>query len=180
MSQKKSSEKGKIRSRIIKRYQNRKLYDTKTSHYVTLDDIAKMVRSNENFVILDSKTYKDITASTFIQIIFEGEKKGGKHAPLFILKEMIQYEKGGLSKFLEKIGAFSKSHLEKEELVLSENFISQKKRVSRQNLRKPFVEKTVTQTQRYKRAHTPSSLSEEEKENKSTPHLPAPTQFSYS
>ena len=63
------------RPKIVKRYQNRKLYDTQQSCYVTLDDIAKMVRSNEHVVVIDNKSKNDITAATLTQIIFEAEKK---------------------------------------------------------------------------------------------------------
>ena len=61
--------------KIIKRYQNRKLYDTQQSCYVTLDDIAKMIRNNEEVKVIDNKTKNDITASTLTQIVFESEKK---------------------------------------------------------------------------------------------------------
>ena len=63
-------------AKVIKRYQNRKLYDTQQSCYVTLEDIAKMIRANEEVVVVDNKTKKDITSSTLTQIIFEAEKKG--------------------------------------------------------------------------------------------------------
>ena len=76
--------------KIIKRYQNRKLYDTKQSCYVTLDDIAKMIRSNEEVMVIDNKTKNDITAATLTQIIFEAEKKASQYAPLFTLREIIQ------------------------------------------------------------------------------------------
>lgn len=61
--------------KIIKRYQNRKLYDTQQSCYVTLDDIAKMIRANEEVMVIDNKSKNDITAATLTQIIFEAEKK---------------------------------------------------------------------------------------------------------
>ena len=64
-----------MRTKIIKRYQNRKLYDTQQSCYVTLDDIAKMIRSSEDVMVIDNKTKNDITAATLTQIIFEAEKK---------------------------------------------------------------------------------------------------------
>ena len=67
---------GKVK--IIKRYQNRKLYDTQQSCYVTLDDIAKMIRTNEEVMVIDNKSKNDITAATLTQIIFEAEKKAKK------------------------------------------------------------------------------------------------------
>ena len=75
---------GKVK--IIKRYQNRKLYDTQQSCYVTLDDIAKMIRTNEEVMVIDNKSKNDITAATLTQIIFEAEKKASQYAPLFTLR----------------------------------------------------------------------------------------------
>ncbi|MEZ4870786.1 MAG: polyhydroxyalkanoate synthesis regulator DNA-binding domain-containing protein [Bdellovibrionales bacterium] len=56
--------KANSRTKIIKRYQNRKLYDTQQSCYVTLDDIAKMIRASEEVMVIDNKTKNDITAAT--------------------------------------------------------------------------------------------------------------------
>ena len=86
--------------KIIKRYQNRKLYDTQQSCYVTLDDIAKMIRSNEEVMVIDNKSKNDITAATLTQIIFESEKKASQYAPLFTLREIIQTGNGSISNYL--------------------------------------------------------------------------------
>ena len=94
--------------KIIKRYQNRKLYDTQQSCYVTLEDIAKMIRKNEEVKVIDNKTQNDITPSTLIQIIFESEKRAGQYAPLFTLREIIQHTNGSISGYLAKLGAFPK------------------------------------------------------------------------
>lgn len=96
--------------KIIKRYQNRKLYDTQQSCYVTLDDIAKMIRATEEVMVVDNKTKRDITASTLTQIIFEAEKKSGSYAPLYTLRDIIQHEDGSISGYLAKLGAFPASH----------------------------------------------------------------------
>ena len=88
--------------KIIKRYQNRKLYDTQQSCYVTLDDIAKMIRSSEDVMVIDNKTKNDITAATLTQIIFEAEKKASQYAPLFTLREIIP--SGGTARALSKEG----------------------------------------------------------------------------
>ena len=93
-------------AKIIKRYQNRKLYDTQQSCYVTLEDIAKMIRSNEEVMVIDNKTKRDITAATLTQIIFEAEKKASEYAPLNTLREIIQYGNGSISNYLAKLGAF--------------------------------------------------------------------------
>jgi len=100
--------------KVIKRYQNRKLYDTQQSCYVTLDDIAKMIRANEEVVVIDNKSKNDITAATLTQIIFESEKKASHYAPLFILREIIQYGNGSISGYLAKLGAFPADYIEKQ------------------------------------------------------------------
>lgn len=106
--------KANARTKIIKRYQNRKLYDTQQSCYVTLDDIAKMIRANEDVMVIDNKTKNDITAATLTQIIFEAEKKASQYAPLFTLREIIQNGNGSISSYLAKLGAFPKDYAEKQ------------------------------------------------------------------
>ena len=61
----------------IKKYANRRLYNTGTSTYVTLEDLASMVKAGEDFVVFDAKTNEDITRSVLTQIIFEQENKEG-------------------------------------------------------------------------------------------------------
>ena len=100
--------------KIIKRYQNRKLYDTQQSCYVTLDDIAKMIRTNEEVMVIDNKSKNDITAATLTQIIFESEKKASQYAPLFTLREIIQNGNGSISSYLAKLGAFPQDYMTKQ------------------------------------------------------------------
>lgn len=76
-------------SRIIKRYSNRKLYDTKDSRYVTLLQIAEMVRSGEEVQIIDNNTKDDLTEITLAQIIYEEQKARSRNVPLQTLKELI-------------------------------------------------------------------------------------------
>ena len=103
--------------KIIKRYQNRKLYDTQQSCYVTLDDIAKMIRSNEEVMVIDNKSKNDITGATLTQIIFESEKKASQYAPLFTLREIIQHGNGSISSYLAKLGAFPIDYMTKQTTV---------------------------------------------------------------
>lgn len=77
-------------ARIIKRYSNRKLYDTRDSRYVTLLQIAELVRNGEEVRIIDNTTKDDLTEVTLAQIIFEEQKSKGRNVPLQTLKEMIQ------------------------------------------------------------------------------------------
>lgn len=76
--------------KIIKRYSNRKLYDTSQSSYVTLDEIAEMVRGGEDVQIIDNKSGEDLTRVTLAQIVFENEKKERKGLPLQALKMIVQ------------------------------------------------------------------------------------------
>lgn len=75
--------------RIIKRYSNRKLYDTKGSRYVTLLQIAEMVRGGEEVQIIDNNTKDDLTEITLAQIIYEEQKAHSRNVPLQTLKELI-------------------------------------------------------------------------------------------
>src|ERR1700742_4492898 len=76
----------------IKKYANRRLYNTGTSAYVTLEDLAGMVKSGEDFVVYDAKTGEDITRSVLTQIIFEQENKGGQNLlPITFLRQLIRF-----------------------------------------------------------------------------------------
>ncbi len=96
------------KTKIIKRYQNRKLYDTQQSCYVTLDDIAKMIRTSEDVMVIDNKTKNDITAATLTQIIFEAEKKASQYAPLFTLRWAKLFDRTGGGTFVRKCFAHRK------------------------------------------------------------------------
>lgn len=78
-------------TRIIKRYANRKLYDTQHSRYVTLDQIAEMIRAGDDVKIIDNKTKEDLTSVTLAQIIFEEEKKQRSFLPLQAMRNIIQH-----------------------------------------------------------------------------------------
>ena len=77
----------------IKKYANRRLYNTGTSTYVTLEDLAAMVKSGEDFVVYDAKTGEDITRSVLTQIIFEQENKEGSQnlLPINFLRQLIRF-----------------------------------------------------------------------------------------
>ncbi len=76
--------------RIIKRYANRKLYDTQHSRYVTLEQIAEMIRQGDDVQIIDNKSKDDLTSVTLAQIIFEEEKKQKSFLPLQAMRNIIQ------------------------------------------------------------------------------------------
>ena len=75
---------------IIKRYPNRKLYDTEAKKYITLDGIAKLIRQGDDVVVIDHTTEEDLTAVTLTQIIFEQEKKKGGFLPKSVLTGLVQ------------------------------------------------------------------------------------------
>jgi len=76
----------------IKKYANRRLYNTGTSTYVTLEDLATMVKSGEDFVVSDAKTGEDITRSVLTQIIVEQENKEGQNLlPINFLRQLIRF-----------------------------------------------------------------------------------------
>jgi polyhydroxyalkanoate synthesis repressor PhaR len=77
-------------TRIIKRYANRKLYDTEHSRYVTLDQISEMIRNGDDVKIVDNKTKEDLTTVTLAQILFEEEKKQRSFLPLGAMRNIIQ------------------------------------------------------------------------------------------
>lgn len=88
--------------RIVKRYQNRKLYDTQNSCYVTLDEIGQMVKQGEDVKIVDNRSGDDLTSVTLTQIIFEEEKKKKSLLPLATLKNIIQSGGESLVDFFQK------------------------------------------------------------------------------
>ena len=113
-------DKPKARKKIIKRYQNRKLYDTQQSCYVTLDDISKMIRADEEVMVIDNKTKNDITSATLTQIIFEAEKRAARYAPLYTLREIIQNANGSISSYLAKLGAFPMDYYQTQQAAQAE------------------------------------------------------------
>jgi polyhydroxyalkanoate synthesis repressor PhaR len=77
---------------VIKKYANRRLYNTGTSTYVTLEDLAAMVKRGEDFVVYDAKSSEDITRSVLTQIIFEQENKAGQNLlPATFLRQLIRF-----------------------------------------------------------------------------------------
>src|SRR5580658_3730363 len=77
---------------VIKKYANRRLYNTGTSTYVTLEDLAGMVKNGEDFVVYDAKEGDDITRSVLTQIIFEQENKAGQNLlPIAFLRQLIRF-----------------------------------------------------------------------------------------
>ncbi|MCB2112070.1 MAG: polyhydroxyalkanoate synthesis repressor PhaR [Parvularculaceae bacterium] len=85
---------------VIKKYANRRLYNTATSSYVTLDYLADMVKNGQEFVVYDAKTNDDITHSVLTQIIFEEENKGQNLLPIQFLRQLIKFYGDNLQAFV--------------------------------------------------------------------------------
>ena len=94
--------------RIVKKYQNRKLYDTQDSCYVTLDGIAKMIRKGEEVVVIDNNSKDDVTALILTQVLYEQEKTNQSVLPVSILKNIIKSGSNNIFEFMQKyvLGAF--------------------------------------------------------------------------
>jgi len=86
--------------RIIKRYQNRKLYDTHQSCYVTLEEIAQIIREGHEIQVIDNKTKNDITYATQIQLLFDQEKKSTKAGDTELLKRVIRATEGTFTGYI--------------------------------------------------------------------------------
>ena len=91
---------------VVKKYANRRLYDTRSSSYITLDNLAEMVRQGVDFVVYDAKTGEDITRGVLTQIIVEQEGKGSNLLPIGFLRQLIGFYgdqmQGLVPKYLEQ------------------------------------------------------------------------------
>jgi polyhydroxyalkanoate synthesis repressor PhaR len=85
---------------VIKKYANRRLYNTQTSSYVTLDHLAHMVKEGTEFEVQDARSGEDITRSVLTQIIFEEEAKGQNLLPIKFLRQLIRFYGDSLQAFL--------------------------------------------------------------------------------
>jgi polyhydroxyalkanoate synthesis repressor PhaR len=105
---------------VIKKYANRRLYHTGTSSYVTLDDLGRMVRSGEDFVVYDAKTGEDITRSVLTQIIFEEENKEGSPnlLPITFLRQLIRFYGDSMQALVPSYLEFSMENLAREQQKL--------------------------------------------------------------
>ena len=102
---------------VIKKYANRRLYNTATSAYVTLDDLAVMVKEGTEFQVFDAKTGEDITRSVLTQIIFEEENKGGAQTllPVNFLRQLIRFYGDSMQGLVPGFLEFSMDNLMKEQ-----------------------------------------------------------------
>jgi polyhydroxyalkanoate synthesis repressor PhaR len=100
----------------IKKYANRRLYNTGTSAYVTLEDLAQMVKIGEDFLVYDAKTSEDITRSVLTQIIFEQEGKDGQSLlPVTFLRQLIRFYGDSMQMLVPSYLEFSMGRLANEQ-----------------------------------------------------------------
>ena len=100
---------------VIKKYANRRLYNTETSTYVTLDDLAEMVRSDRDFVVYDAKTGDDLTHSVLTQIIVEQESRGQTMFPVPFLRQLIRFYDDSMARMVPGYLQFSLEALAREQ-----------------------------------------------------------------
>jgi len=127
---------------VIKKYANRRLYNTATSSYVTLDHLCQMVKEGTDFVVYDAKTGEDITRSVLTQIIVEEESKGQNLLPISFLRQLIGFYGDSLQsvvpQYLEHTMKSFSSNQEKMRDYLKTTFgfnpFAQFEEVSKQNM----------------------------------------------
>ena len=128
---------------VIKKYANRRLYNTSTSSYVTLGTLCMMVKEGQNFVVRDAKSGEDITRSVLTQIIFEEENKGQNLLPIFFLRQLICFYGDSLQNMVPRyldstMAAFTQNqeqfrqHFSKS--MVNANPISKMEELGQQNL----------------------------------------------
>ncbi len=102
---------------VIKKYANRRLYNTETSTYVTLEDLAQMVRSERDFVVFDAKTGDDLTHSVLTQIIVEQESRSGGQTllPIPFLRQLIRFYGDAMERMVPSYLQVSLEALAKEQ-----------------------------------------------------------------
>jgi polyhydroxyalkanoate synthesis repressor PhaR len=102
---------------VIKKYANRRLYNTETSTYVTLDDLAQMVRNDKDFVVYDAKSGDDLTHAVLTQIIVEQESREGGQTllPIPFLRQLIRFYDDNIGSMVPSYLQFSLENLVKEQ-----------------------------------------------------------------
>ncbi|MEQ9517883.1 MAG: polyhydroxyalkanoate synthesis repressor PhaR [Parvibaculum sp.] len=108
----------------IKKYANRRLYNTATSSYVTLEDLAIMVRAGQEFLVFDAKSSEDLTRSVLTQIIFEQEQKGHNLLPIPFLRQLISFYGDSLQGFVPSYLEMSMESFTQERTKLLERLTS--------------------------------------------------------
>src|ERR1043165_7613742 len=110
----------------IKKYANRRLYNTGTSTYVTLEDLGTMLKAGEDFVVFDAKTNEDITRQVLTQIIFEQEGKSGQNLlPITFLRQLIRFYGDSMQSLVPSFLEFSIENLARDQQKLRDQMAQQ-------------------------------------------------------
>lgn len=109
---------------IIKKYANRRLYNTDTSSYVTLDDLAEMVRAERDFIVYDAKSGEDLTHAVLTQIIVEQESRGENLLPINFLRQLIRFYGDSVGRLVPSYLDMSLSSLTREQDRYRQQFAS--------------------------------------------------------
>ncbi len=137
------TERGETRVAIVKKYANRRLYNTETSSYVTLEELSRMTREGREFVVYDAKTGEDITRSVLTQIILEEDSKGRNLLPIGFLRHLISFYDDSLKTLLPRYLELSMEnfarHQDQMRSYMEETFgrffpVKQFEELTRQNL----------------------------------------------
>jgi polyhydroxyalkanoate synthesis repressor PhaR len=107
---------------VIKKYANRRLYNTASSSYVTLEHLADMVKKGVDFVVYDAKTNEDITRTVLTQIIFEEESQGQSLLPIQFLRQLIGFYGNSMQSFLPSYLELSLASFTEQQTKLSQQF----------------------------------------------------------
>jgi polyhydroxyalkanoate synthesis repressor PhaR len=160
---------------VVKKYANRRLYNTATSSYVTLDELAQMVRNGEEFVVYDAKTNDDITRSVLTQIILEEDSKGRNLLPIKFLRQLIGFYDDSLHAFLPRYLELSMENFARHQHqmrgYMQETFgrffpLAQFEEMTRQNM--ALFRQATSMFQPFVPGSTPGS-------GEGTPHRPSPS-----
>ncbi|MGE3713959.1 MAG: polyhydroxyalkanoate synthesis repressor PhaR [Alphaproteobacteria bacterium] len=101
---------------VIKKYANRRLYDTETSAYITLEDLCQRVKEGREFTVVDAKTGQDLTRQILTQIIFEQETKGFPLLPTDFLRDVIRFYDDNMHNAMQHyLGASMKTFIQNQE-----------------------------------------------------------------
>lgn len=134
---------------VIKKYANRRLYNTQTSTYVTLDDLCEMVKEGTDFIVCDAKSGEDLTRQVLTQIIFEQESRGENLLSIGFLRNLIGFYDNTIKEFVPHYLESSMQNFQKNQEKMQEmlgvgsfvNPLSQLEEIGKQNLE--FFTKTM-------------------------------------
>ncbi|MCI5050302.1 MAG: polyhydroxyalkanoate synthesis repressor PhaR [Rickettsiales bacterium] len=137
---------------VVKKYANRRLYNTQTSTYVTLDDLCEMVKEGTDFIVCDAKSGDDLTRQVLTQIIFEQESRGENLLPIGFLRNLIGFYDDNIKEYvphyLEKtMETFITNQEKMREMMGMNQFgnpLEQLEEIGKQNME--FFSKTMGQT----------------------------------